>query len=79
MELGMGLVCPEPCFQAESAGECLLRLRNGPELSKFSSLSSVIEILCREEIALDDWCLLSHLGVLNSFVTISGMLLFQIG
>jgi hypothetical protein len=69
-ELKMNLACPEACFQAESADDCLLQLINGT--TPFNSIASVVETICEEEIDPTAWHALTQIGVLNSFVIISG-------
>lgn len=73
-ELKMNLACPEACFQAQSADECLLQLRlAGSTTGFFNSIASVVETICEEYINSTHWHALTQIGLLNSFVTISGL------
>ncbi|KAL2221529.1 hypothetical protein M432DRAFT_540105 [Thermoascus aurantiacus ATCC 26904] len=72
-ELKMNMACPEPCFQAQSADECLLQLRMASTLSDVNSIGSAVETICEKEMSTESRRALSQIGTLNLFVIISAL------
>ncbi|KAI9929443.1 hypothetical protein MW887_000914 [Aspergillus wentii] len=73
-ELKLSLACPEPCFQSQSADDCLLELHMASSaVPPINTVASAIETLCEAEICPDDWQALSRTGILNLFIIISAL------
>ncbi|EXJ69403.1 uncharacterized protein A1O5_07439 [Cladophialophora psammophila CBS 110553] len=81
-EMKLNLACPEGCFQADSARDCFLRLRqwySSANTTATMSLSAALETLCQKELD-DRVCMrFSTVGILNMFTMASALhsLLFQ--
>ncbi|KAF5555747.1 hypothetical protein FMEXI_1434 [Fusarium mexicanum] len=74
LELNIGLVCPEACFQAESAAECFLQLHmSAKERSNQSRLtvSSAVRLLCSPHDL--DLNMFHPLSSFNMFTLVSEM------
>ncbi|VTT63515.1 unnamed protein product [Fusarium fujikuroi] len=80
LELNTVLVCPEACFQAESAAECFLQLhmatKERPNQSQLT-VSSAVRLLCSPHNM--DLNMFRHLSSFNMFTIISALccLVFQ--
>ncbi|KAG5655193.1 hypothetical protein KAF25_010927 [Fusarium avenaceum] len=75
LELNTGLICPEACFQAESAAECFLQLhmatKRRPKQSRLT-VSSAVRLLCSpRSIDLD---MFESSNSFNMFTMVSGRL-----
>ncbi|EWG44749.1 hypothetical protein FVEG_15716 [Fusarium verticillioides 7600] len=72
LELNTGLVCPEACFQAESASECFLKLhmatKERPNQSRLT-VSSAVRLLCSPHNI--DLNMFHNLSSFNMFTIIS--------
>lgn len=76
-ELEMGLTCPDECFQALSASECLAALKISAEKTPHlyqHSISSVLETMFQRDLTVEKKELYAHFGILNLFIMITGML-----
>lgn len=74
-ELKMDLVCPDSCFQAPTAEECLTHIMNwnsSKQSKRKLSLGSAIETLFQEDMDQPSRELLAELGILNLFALVSG-------
>lgn len=74
-EMKMHMACPEACFQAATAEECLMEIKRWlPAGNPFYRISfrSAFECVCRESITLHMQQTLADLGPLNLFAIISG-------
>lgn len=71
----MDIACPESCFQAESAAECMKELRGWAETRFWKSRLSVVSVVRRicqspiEEALVQDF---ACLGTLNLFTVVQG-------
>ncbi|KAF4441588.1 hypothetical protein F53441_11992 [Fusarium austroafricanum] len=80
MELNMGMVCPESCFQADSAAECFIQLcmaaRENQNLSRLT-VSSAVRLLCSSQVYTLD--VFNNLSSFNMFTIVSALccLVFQ--
>ena len=76
-ELEMGLTCPEECFQAPSASECLAALKiwagKVPKFYQYS-IASILETMFQEDLIIEKKELYAHFGTLNLFITVTGKL-----
>ncbi|EXL91285.1 hypothetical protein FOIG_15560 [Fusarium odoratissimum NRRL 54006] len=73
LELNTGLVCPEVCFQAESAAECFLQLHMatmGKQNQSRLTVSSAVRLLCSPHSL--DPSIFHNLSSFNMFTIISG-------
>ncbi|EWZ43493.1 hypothetical protein FOZG_04589 [Fusarium oxysporum Fo47] len=73
LELNTGLVCPEVCFQAESAAECFLQLHMatmGKQNQSRLTVSSAVRLLCSPHSL--DLSIFHNLSSFNMFTIISG-------
>ncbi|EXL60826.1 hypothetical protein FOCG_00102 [Fusarium oxysporum f. sp. radicis-lycopersici 26381] len=80
LELNTGLVCPEVCFQAESAAECFLQLHMatmGKQNQSRLTVSSAVRLLCSPHSL--DLSIFHNLSSFNMFTIISALccLVFQ--
>ncbi|EXL91286.1 hypothetical protein FOIG_15560 [Fusarium odoratissimum NRRL 54006] len=80
LELNTGLVCPEVCFQAESAAECFLQLHMatmGKQNQSRLTVSSAVRLLCSPHSL--DPSIFHNLSSFNMFTIISALccLVFQ--
>ncbi|EXL73368.1 hypothetical protein FOPG_11299 [Fusarium oxysporum f. sp. conglutinans race 2 54008] len=80
LELNTGLVCPEVCFQAESAAECFLQLHMatmGKQNQSSLTVSSAVRLLCSPHNL--DLSIFHNLSSFNMFTIISALccLVFQ--
>jgi len=80
-ELEMGLACPDECFHAPSASECLTALRvwagKVPNFSQYS-VASVIETMFQNDLSVEKKELYAHFGMLNLFTMVTGKLPHQV-
>ncbi|KAJ5833585.1 hypothetical protein N7474_001896 [Penicillium riverlandense] len=78
-EMKMDVSCPEACFQAESASECLVLLREWAHTRFWKdrlSVVSVVRRICQNQVQdnlINDY---ARLGTLNLFTVVQGMLDF---
>jgi hypothetical protein len=75
-ELKMDVSCPEACFQAESATECLLQLEEWTKTRFWrnrSSMVSVVRRICHYQIDEEMVREFSQLGTLNLFTVVQGI------
>ena len=76
-ELEMGLACPDECFQAPSASECLAILETWagktPQFYQYS-IVSVLETMFRRDLSVEKKGIYAHFGILNLFIIVTGML-----
>lgn len=74
-EMSLGMACPEACFQAQSAAECLTAIRTWtahPLWECRRTLRDIVQIMFRKDFDLDIRAYLSHLGILNLWIVCSG-------
>jgi hypothetical protein len=73
-ELNVDLSSPESCFQAESAEECFVALRQWRSTQRDNNLtiSSAVRVICSQPHS-DTERLFVNLSVLNMFTIVSGM------
>lgn len=74
-EANVSLVCPEACFQAQTAAECeaYVRMWTSHRLYQPSlSLSSAIEILCRRSVSQYHRDVFIELGSVNLMIIATG-------
>lgn len=80
-ELEMGLTCPDECFHAPSASECLAALRiwtrKVPNFAQYS-IASVIETMFQNDLSVEKKELYAHFGMLNLFTIVTGKLPQQV-
>jgi hypothetical protein len=72
----MDVSCPEACFQAESASDCLLQLEDWSKTGFWRnrlSIVSVVRRICQNEINEELVQEFAHLGTLNLFTIVQGM------
>ncbi|KAJ5874784.1 uncharacterized protein N7529_003214 [Penicillium soppii] len=75
-ELKMDVSCPEACFQAESATECLLQLEEWTKTRFWrnrSSMVSVVRRICQNQIDEEMVREFSQLGTLNLFTVVQAI------
>lgn len=79
-ELKMDMACPEPCFQAESAEECLVELRQWSSSVFWReqlSVASVVRRICQCGLSEQSIFQLAQMGTLNLFTTVQCTLFFS--
>ncbi|KAJ9245289.1 hypothetical protein DTO169E5_1156 [Paecilomyces variotii] len=82
-ELEMGLTCPDECFQALSASECLEALKRWagkvPNFYQFS-IASVLETMFQRDLSVEKKELYAKFGILNLFIIVTALhtLVFQL-
>ncbi|QKX62667.1 uncharacterized protein TRUGW13939_09828 [Talaromyces rugulosus] len=82
-ELEMGLACPDECFQAPSASECLAILETWagktPQFYQYS-IVSVLETMFRRDLSVEKKGIYAHFGILNLFIIVTALhtLVFQL-
>ncbi|KAE8366593.1 hypothetical protein BDV27DRAFT_170620 [Aspergillus caelatus] len=70
-EMSLGMACPEACFQAQSAAECLTAIRRWtahPLWGCRRTLREIVQIMFCEDVNVDIRAYLSHLGILNLWI-----------
>ncbi|KPM40754.1 hypothetical protein AK830_g5821 [Neonectria ditissima] len=73
-ELNIDLICPDACFEANSAQECFVLLLDSTKRREGQprlKISTALELLCRTEGS--DYRKLQHLGVLNMFTIVTAL------
>lgn len=74
-ELKMDVACPESCFQAESAQDCIKEVRAWAQTRFWKNRISVVSVVrrvCQKTIDDDLVQEYSHLGTLNLFTMVQG-------
>ncbi|CAI7613728.1 unnamed protein product [Penicillium pancosmium] len=82
-ELEMGFTCPDECFQAFGASDCLAELKIWVEkvpLFYQYSITSVLERTFERDLSLETKELYGHFGILSLFIIITALhtLVFQL-
>ncbi|KAE8159759.1 hypothetical protein BDV40DRAFT_314388 [Aspergillus tamarii] len=70
-EMSLGMACPEACFQAQSAAECLTAIRTWtahPLWECRRTLRDIVQIMFCKDFDVDIRAYLSHLGILNLWI-----------
>lgn len=74
-EMSLGMACPEACFQAQTATECLSAIRTWtahPLWGCRRTLRDIVKVMFCKDINLDVRAYISHLGILNLWIVCSG-------
>ncbi|QMW33472.1 hypothetical protein G4B84_008903 [Aspergillus flavus NRRL3357] len=73
-EMSLGMACPEACFQAQTATECLSAIRTWtahPLWGCRRTLRDIVKVMFCKDINLDVRAYISHLGILNLWIVCS--------
>ncbi|KAL5359285.1 hypothetical protein BJX96DRAFT_164328 [Aspergillus floccosus] len=75
-EMSLEMACPEACFQAQSASDCLAAIQtctSHPLWKCRMKLRDIIQVILCTDVSLDMRVHLSHLGILNLWIVCSAL------
>ncbi|KAE8399515.1 hypothetical protein BDV37DRAFT_297721 [Aspergillus pseudonomiae] len=75
-EMSLSMACPEACFQAQTAAECLTAIRTwtGHQLwGCRRTMREIVQVMFCRDINLDIREYISHLGILNLWIVCSAL------